>query len=173
VPSRSEYPHAPIGDLRITVSERGTTTNIELDGEWDLAAREASRAALTCALGSEPECVVLDLSRVSFIDAIGVRVVVELADRCAGQRVRLVIVPGPSAVQRFFDLCGLARQLPFIGQPEHEAEPRDPVSPITGDAGSGGALSSRPQRRRSPAPTFGDRRRARLQANPLRLGPLS
>jgi anti-sigma B factor antagonist len=154
VTSDPDHPYAPIDGLRVIVSERGGTTSIELDGEWDLAAREASRAAVTRAVGSAPECMVLDLSRVSFIDATGVRVVVELARRCAGQRIRLAIVPGPNAVQRLFDLCELTSHLPFIGQAGREAEPRDPVSPVTGDAGSGRALSSRPKRRRSPAPTL-------------------
>ena len=74
--------------------------------------------------------------------------------RCARQRVRLVIVPGRRAVQHAFDLCGLARQLPFIAQPGRGSRPLDPVSLRTGDAGAGGALSSRPRRRRSPDPTW-------------------
>jgi hypothetical protein len=80
--------------------------------------------------------------------------VLELAGRSRAQQVRLVICPGPRAVQHVFDLCQVTEALPFVPTPLKLEEPRDPVSPATGDAGSGGALSSRPQRRRSPIPTF-------------------
>lgn len=90
----------PLIGLSIVVSRWGTTTALELEGEWDLAAREAAEAAATRALARGPECLVLDLSRVSFIDVSGVRVVTELARRSMAERVHLAIVPGPRAVQR-------------------------------------------------------------------------
>jgi hypothetical protein len=68
--------------------------------------------------------------------------------------VRLVICSGSRAVQRVFDLCQASEALPFVPTSLKSEEPRDPVSPATGDAGSGGALSSRPQRRRPSTPTL-------------------
>jgi anti-anti-sigma factor len=61
-----------------------------------------------------PECVVLDLSQLTFIDSSAIHVILELQKRCAQQNVRLVIAPGPRAVQRPFEVLGLTRALPFL-----------------------------------------------------------
>lgn len=104
----------PLTGLRIVVNQRGTTVSIELAGECDLAAREALRDTINAALARDPGCVVLDLSRLSFIDSSGIHLVVELAQRSKRQQIHLVIFPGPRAVQRPFEVCGLDRRLPFI-----------------------------------------------------------
>lgn len=76
--------------------------------------RVASRQAIRSALARCPECVVLDLSQLTFIDASGIRVVMDLHTRAARQRIRLVIVPGPQAVQRLFEILQLTAVLPFL-----------------------------------------------------------
>jgi anti-anti-sigma factor len=103
----------PVG-LQIAVSYRGTTTTIELAGEWDLAGLPAARQTVIRVLKSHPECVVLDLSPLRFIDSSGVHATTELAQRAAAQNARLAIIPGPRAVQLIFELCGLIDRLPFI-----------------------------------------------------------
>jgi hypothetical protein len=84
-----------------------------------------------------------------FMDAAGLGVVIELARRADAQQVHLVICPGPPAVQRVFALCHLTDGLLFLPASRRFGESRDPVSPATGDTGSGGTLASRPDRRRS------------------------
>jgi anti-anti-sigma factor len=148
VSAHPQLPHPATADLGIVVDQRGTATHIELEGECDLATRGALLGAATQALSRSPERVVLELGRVTFIDASGIGVVLELARRCRAHRVHLVICPGPREVQDAFGLCGLIDVLPFIPT-SLPGELRDPVSPSPGDAGSGGAPSSRAQRRRS------------------------
>jgi anti-anti-sigma factor len=123
--------------LEIVTRERGTTITIELAGEWDLAGAPAARQAIVGALTGRPECVVLDLSRLAFIDSSGVHATFELAQRSRAQHIRLVIIPGPPAVQRVFELTGLNKHLPFIEEqpPGRAARPR---SAPDGAAGSGG-----------------------------------
>ncbi len=58
--------------------------------------------------------MVLDLSQLTFIDTSAIHVILGLQKRCAQQNVRLMIAPGPRAVQRPFDLLGLTRALPFL-----------------------------------------------------------
>lgn len=99
--------------LRIVVSEQGTISTIEVEGEWDLAQRDAARDAVREALQRRPDCLVVDLSRLTFIDSSGVHSLIDTSKRCAGQRTRFVIIPGPRAVQRVFDLCGVTAILPF------------------------------------------------------------
>src|ERR1700756_3697095 len=97
----------------ITASVQGTTSTIELEGELDLAQRAATTDAIARALDQRPACLVLDLSRLSFIDSCGIHVLINARNRCAEQEARLVIIPGPRAVQRVFEICGLIEILPF------------------------------------------------------------
>jgi anti-sigma B factor antagonist len=99
--------------LEISVFEHGATTTIALNGEWDLAEQEATRQAIRRSMRRQPACVVLDLSRLSFIDSSGIAVVVELFKRAERLKIELVIVPGCRTVQRIFDICQLTELLPF------------------------------------------------------------
>jgi anti-anti-sigma factor len=101
--------------LAIDVSERGSTTTIALTGEWDLAQQPATRDAIRRILERAPESVVLDLSRLSFIDSTGLHVVHDLHQLARHHNIRLVIVPGPRGVQRPFEICQLLDVLPFVG----------------------------------------------------------
>ena len=115
LPGASPYERMKVADgLGIVVREQGTTTTITLLGEWDMSEQAAAREAIAMALKRFPECVVLDLSRLSFIDSTGIHGVVELHKRASEQNVRFVIVPGPRAVQRPFEICRLTELLPFV-----------------------------------------------------------
>ena len=56
---------------------------------------------------------VLDLRRLSFIDAAGLHAVLDLHAACLNAATDLTIVPGPRNVQRLFELTGVDRYLPF------------------------------------------------------------
>jgi anti-anti-sigma factor len=105
---------ADAGDLRIVVREQGTTTMIEVEGEWDLASVPTAQETISRVLERGPECVVLDLSGLGFIDSSGLHAIVELSKRAAAQETRLVIIRGPRAVQRLFEITGLDASLPLI-----------------------------------------------------------
>ncbi len=107
--SREQLPYT----FRINASEQGATSTIELFGEWDLAQQPATTDAIAQVLDRRPACLVLDLSRLSFIDSSGVHGVISTRKRCAAQATHLVIIPGPRAVQRVFEICGLIDVLPF------------------------------------------------------------
>jgi anti-anti-sigma factor len=57
--------------------------------------------------------LVLDLERLSFIDARGLRGVLRLHATCLTQSVELTIKRGPKGVQRLFELTHTDRLLPF------------------------------------------------------------
>lgn len=94
-------------DLRITTNAQGATSTIELEGEWDLAQQAATTDAIARALDRRPACLLVDLSRLSFIDSCGVHVLINARNRCVEQGTRLVVIPGPRAVQCVFEICGL------------------------------------------------------------------
>jgi anti-anti-sigma factor len=106
----------PAVELQAKVSSQGTTSTIEFEGEWGLAERDLASGAVEQALARRPECVVLDLSQVSFIDSSGIHVVVIAAKRCGEQNIRIVIIPGPPQVHRVFEICQLTNLLPFASQ---------------------------------------------------------
>ena len=143
-------------ELGIVVTQQRTTSVIELDGEWDLAAREATRTAIRRVLARGPSCVVLDLTRVSFIDASGVHVVVELARHSAADHVYLVIVPGPPAVQRVFALCRVIGELPFVA----DGGLRDRPAPMPPNPRTDRSPSRHQRRPPTPDPHLSGRRRA-------------
>lgn len=101
--------------LEIVVAQHGTTTTITFAGEWDLAEQDTTRQVIRSAMASPPECVVLDLGQLTFIDTSAIHVMLELQHRSAHHGVRLVIAPGSRAVQRPFEVLGLTFALPFLG----------------------------------------------------------
>ncbi len=101
------------GRLDILIRRQGTTTTIGLIGEWDLAQQRIAHEAIHKALDDRPENLVLDLSGLSFIDSSGLHVTIELQKRAIRQNIRLVIISGPRAVQRLFEICQLTETLPF------------------------------------------------------------
>lgn len=112
---QTEVADAGAGELQIVVSDDAATTTLALIGEWDLAQREATRDVVEDVLARRPGRMVLDLRRVSFIDSSGVHAVIQLVDCAARLEIDLVIVPGPRAVHRVFEVCELIERLPFIG----------------------------------------------------------
>ncbi len=125
-------------ELEIAAREQGTTIVIEVAGEWDLAGAPAVRHAIDRALTHPAERVVLDLSRLTFMDSSGLHTTIELAHRLAAQDIGLVIVPGSPAVQRLFDLTGLTGRLSFVDKPPTGSRAARPRTAPDGAAGSGG-----------------------------------
>ncbi|MFZ0088049.1 MAG: STAS domain-containing protein [Solirubrobacteraceae bacterium] len=103
-----------LAGLSIDVSQQGAGTTIALDGEWDLAQREKTRDAIQSALASRPERVVLDLSRLTFMDSTGIHGILELASLAARLKIDLMVIRGRRAVHRVFELCQLSERLTFI-----------------------------------------------------------
>jgi anti-sigma B factor antagonist len=103
-----------LAGLSIDVRQEGACTTIALGGEWDLAQQENTRDAIQRALASRPERMVLDLSRLTFMDSTGIHGILELANLAAPLNIDLMVIRGPRAVHRIFELCQLSERLTFI-----------------------------------------------------------
>jgi anti-anti-sigma factor len=114
--NREVVPIADLNQLDIATRKQGTTVTVELAGALDLDSATALHQATASPLTRRTECLVLDLSRLAFIDASGLHATVELAQHAAANHIRLVIIPGSPAVQRVFEITALAERLPFINQ---------------------------------------------------------
>jgi len=87
---------------------------VAVEGEFDMAQTFTLEPALERALETPGlRALVLDLSRVTFLDSTGIGVVLWLASETQARGVELAIVPGPPEVQRVFATAGLAESLPF------------------------------------------------------------
>ncbi len=101
---------SPSFELRASVRPE---TVIVLTGELDLAAVEPLERTLTAIDLTCVRRVTLDLSRLEFIDAIGLRAVLRVHELCRAHSVALAVTPGPRCVQRVFQLTNTAGLLPF------------------------------------------------------------
>ena len=70
----------------------GGETVLALDGELDLATAEPLRQTLLDAIENDGQGVAVDMTRCSFIDSTGLRILVEAGRRLGrdGQRLRLI-----------------------------------------------------------------------------------
>lgn len=82
-------------------------------GELDLATAWQLERQLRLAATSDAFEILLDLGGLSFIDSVGLKVVVDAVGSSHALAARLIILPGPDAVHRTFERCGLVTRLPF------------------------------------------------------------
>jgi anti-anti-sigma factor len=84
-----------------------------LAGELDLASRPLLDEMLLRLIGGEVEAVVLDLSRVTFMDSTGLHAILTARALCSQHGCEFLLVQGSPQVQRLFELSGLLDELPF------------------------------------------------------------
>jgi anti-sigma B factor antagonist len=86
---------------------------IEVTGELDLASVPTFRVAVQDLNPICGERVLLDLSRLAFIDAAGLHAVLDLHEKCLNVSAVLTILAGPRNVQRVFELSGVEQFMAF------------------------------------------------------------
>jgi anti-sigma B factor antagonist len=98
----------PIGDARAIL--------IAVDGELDLSTCEQLKpAADEAVFGRRP--LILDLSRCTFIDSSGLRLVLQIANglaECEGAGLSMAIVAGESGTRKMFSLTAIDRKVPLF-----------------------------------------------------------
>jgi anti-sigma B factor antagonist len=92
--------------------ERSAHTLV-LAGELDLGTAYDLEAAVLqiCADGAKE--LILDLSGLTFVDSAGLRALVSASSVCAEHGCALQLTRAREAVERLFELTGLAQALPF------------------------------------------------------------
>lgn len=93
-----------------SVREENGTPVVWLSGELDLTSSARFAAAIDAALGSDPDRLILDASRLTFMDSSGIVLLIS-----AAQRVQEVQVRDPSPiVRRLIELTGLTKVLRIV-----------------------------------------------------------
>jgi anti-anti-sigma factor len=111
-PIDTAAPLAPGTLLSIDSWRHDDTHTISLRGELDLGTVDDVQRELLRVESSDARRIVLDLSRLTFMDSCGVHLVVDAHARSRSPRLR--IVRGPRNVQRVFVLTDLHAHLPFV-----------------------------------------------------------
>jgi anti-anti-sigma factor len=97
---------------------KGATSRLVLRGELDLSAAPRLREALAEAEAHGSRQIIVDLSRLQFVDSSGVHAFVAAGAAARANGHALTFVHGPAQVQRVLELSGLTGRLTFVDDAE-------------------------------------------------------
>jgi anti-anti-sigma factor len=98
----------------VTLDPQGPVLVAHLVGEVDLSNVEEIRTVLVDAVSHDTEFLILDLTKTSYLDSTGVRLLFELAERLQGRRQELrLVVDDSTLVQRVIQLTQLDQRVPL------------------------------------------------------------
>jgi anti-anti-sigma factor len=92
-------------------SERTDGFHVELSGELDISSASSVESRLMELEMREPERLILDLRRVSFIDSTGLSMIINADGRARKGGRRLTIVSGDGVPRRILRTVGLEDRL--------------------------------------------------------------
>jgi anti-anti-sigma factor len=111
----------------------GGLHRLSLVGELDIASVALLKTALSELASNGTRAVTLDLSGLRFIDAAGLHAILAARELCQENGYEFLLVPGPPAVQRLFEITNLLEVLPFAAVPDDrervETEHRELATP--------------------------------------------
>ncbi len=100
--------------LDIRSEDRDGLVHVALRGELDLSSTAKLQEELDRVEGGDPKTIVIDLSKLVFLDSTGLRCVVTADERGRAAGRRVVVVRGPDPVQRVFSITGLEDRLDMV-----------------------------------------------------------
>ena len=100
--------------LDVMSEDRDGLVHVALVGELDLSTVAKVQEELRRVEASSPATLVVDLSKLSFLDSTGLRCIVTADERARAEGRRIVIVRGPDAVQRVFAITRLEERLEMV-----------------------------------------------------------
>jgi len=100
--------------LDVMSEDRDGLVHVALVGELDLSTVAKVQEELRRVEASSPATLVVDLSKLTFLDSTGLRCIVTADERARAEGRRIVIVRGPDAVQRVFTITRLEERLEMV-----------------------------------------------------------
>ena len=92
--------------ITTSVAHREGVAVVSIGGEIDLSTAPAFEAAITGALDDDPVVLVIELSEVSFMASVGLRILADTHEK-VGKTARVAIVANGPATSRPMRLTGL------------------------------------------------------------------
>src|SRR2546421_11634060 len=99
--------------LNTDVTSDGNAVTVAFSGELDISRAEEVERELERIEAEGPDLIVFDLRGLEFLDSTGLRIILGADSRGRREGRRVVIVPGPEAVDRVFRVTLLDRRLGF------------------------------------------------------------
>jgi anti-anti-sigma factor len=103
--------------LEVRTEDRDGFVHVALMGELDLSTVAKVQEELRKIEAASPPTLVVDLSKLSFLDSTGLRCIVTADERAREEGRRVVIVRGPDPVQRVFAITRLEERLEMVDDP--------------------------------------------------------
>ena len=100
--------------LEVGTEERDGRMHVMLRGELDLSTAGKVDEELERAESAAPAVLVIDLSKLTFLDSTGLRCLVTADQRARDAGRRVVLVRGPDPVQRVFVITRLEDRLEMV-----------------------------------------------------------
>jgi anti-sigma B factor antagonist len=113
MPPRSHVTGPSGAPFEIRIQPAREAIRLKPIGELDLASAPELRKEIDQLVSVGFEHVIIDLRGLTFIDAVGLKLLLSLAEEAHAAGWRLVVIQGGSAVRRIFALTGTLEQLPF------------------------------------------------------------
>jgi anti-sigma B factor antagonist len=104
-----------LGQLKVLSEREGDVHTIAVAGELDPAGAKRVEDELERVEATDALSIVVDLSALTFVDSSGVRLLMNAHARSRADGDRLLLLRGPAAVQRVFEICRVDDLLPFAG----------------------------------------------------------
>jgi anti-sigma B factor antagonist len=105
--------------LALTIEQiRENAVKIVLRGELDLEHAYSFDEELKRVEALDPNCICLDLRELTFLDSTGLSRLVAARRRAMKAGRRLVLVRGPAAVQRVFQLTAIEEAFEIVNGPD-------------------------------------------------------
>jgi anti-sigma B factor antagonist len=86
-------------------------------GELDIATAPVLERELDAAASGDAETILVDLSRLTFMDSSGIHVLLRANTTWGARDDRLRIITGPPLIDRVFDLARVRELLPILAAP--------------------------------------------------------
>jgi anti-sigma B factor antagonist len=108
--------HEP-GHFHVNAERVGADALVAIEGELDIATLPELEGAVAELRSQGLERLVVDLRKVSFLDSMSIELLLRLNGELTAAGASLVVVRGPRAVNRIFDLMELDRVLTLVDEP--------------------------------------------------------
>jgi anti-anti-sigma factor len=103
--------------FQVSAKRFGTKALVTVEGELDIATLPEFEQAITRMRAQGLERLVIDLRELEFLDSMSIELLLRLHGELTATGADLVVVRGPRAVNRIFDLMELERVLTLVDEP--------------------------------------------------------
>src|SRR5687767_6801936 len=110
-----EPPAEPL--LRVERTDHEGVPHLALVGELDLSTVDPLKLRLELVEREDPETIVVDLRSVTFMDSMGLGILVSHRLRAKQAGRRLMLIEGPKHIQDLFELTGMLDQFDWVSAP--------------------------------------------------------